>query len=497
MQLHQPRKRILESLLLIKVCATAVSSVLPPVLLARLKSSMIKRLFIRSLVIIAAFVFRRARFQLFNKQKSMENSLSQLKQGQRVAFWATVITFLLASLKGTIGLIFNSQLLIADAFHSSADTIAIFASAFGLWLASRGKSARFPYGLYKAETLGTLTVGGFIVWAGVDLLREGYFRLFFVETVAGFPYLPVAASLISMIVALIIARKEKAVGVAIHSQSLVANARESYLDILTSFVVLVGILLAYLKIQYVEGIIIIFISLLILKLGVENFWRPLLILMDANLDKDLQKQIEIKALEIYGVRKVYDVKVREAGPFRMIELKFMTNPSLTIYKVHELSDEIEKVIKESFGFVESVIVHAEPSSGENLRAIFPVEKINGLDSLICGHFGRAPYFAIVRLNGEHTELEEFYLNEFLDRSKHVGLNVVKVIVHYDIDMLFTSQIGEISFYILKENFIDIYRIEQQSLTVGDVINLYKQNKLERITSPTHTVDESVSTLNEI
>ena len=189
----------------------------------------------------------------------------KLKKGQHLALIATIVTLLLSALKGLIGYFFNSKVLVADAFHSGADTVAIFASAFGLWLASRKKSDRFPYGLYKAETLGTLIIGGFIAWAGVELLIDGYDKLFVVPAFQEFPYLPIGVTLLSIIIAYVIAKKEKAVGKEIHSQSLIANAKESFLDIWSSTVVLMGILFAYLKIPFVEGSIIILISMLILK----------------------------------------------------------------------------------------------------------------------------------------------------------------------------------------------------------------------------------------
>ena len=425
----------------------------------------------------------------------MIDTKKTLDKGKRLAFIATVITLALSILKGVIGYHFNSKILIADAFHSGADTIAIFASAFGLWLASRRKSEWFPYGLYKAETLGTLFVGGFIAWAGVELLIDGCHKLFAIVHVRHFPHLPIAVTILSIFVAFIIAKKEKTVGEEIHSQSLIANGKESFLDIITSIVVLAGILLAYIKIPYIEGAIIILISLLILKLGIENLSRSLLILMDANLEKELQHKIEEMTLAIYGVSDVYDVKIRESGPFRMVELKFTTNPSLTIYKAHELAGEVEEKIKASFDNIESVFVHMEPSSQKQIHAIIPVEKINGLQSKIYGHFGRAPYFVILKLENDKIQIEDFYLNEFLDRKKHIGLNVVKVIVNYKLDMLFTAKIGEISFYMLKENFIDIYRIADKNLTVSQVIDLYQQNQLPRITAPTHTVDESLSEKN--
>jgi len=421
----------------------------------------------------------------------MNNKNQKLKKGQHLALIATIVTLLLSALKGLIGYFFDSKVLVADAFHSGADTVAIFASAFGLWLASRKKSDRFPYGLYKAETLGTLIIGGFIGWAGIELLIDGYQKLFVVPALQEFPYLPIGVTLLSIIVAFIIAKKEKAVGEEIHSQSLIANAKESFLDIWSSTVVLMGILFAYLKIPYVEGSIIILISLLILKLGLENIWNSLLVLMDANLDSELQEQIMQLTENIYGVQEVHDVKIRQAGPFRMVELKFSANPSLTLFKAHELADEVEKKIMTTHEHVETVFVHVEPSTGGMVTAIIPVKEINGLKSKVHHHFGRAPYFVIVKIEQNKVEIEDFYLNEFLDKTKHVGLNVVKVIVNYGLDMLMINQIGEISFYMLKDNFVDIYQIKNENLTVKDVLALYQENKLLRITKPTHSVEDAI------
>lgn len=421
----------------------------------------------------------------------MAERTTQLKRGQKVALWATVITLLIAVLKGVIGTIFDSKVLVADAFHSAADTVAIFASAFGLWLASREKSKRFPYGLYKAETLVTLVIGALIFWAGIELLLDGYHKLFFIPPVTQFPILPVAVSIFSIIAAFFIARKEKQVGKAINSQSLIANAGESMLDIVSSIVVLFGILMAYWQIPYVEGSIIILISLLILKLGAENVWKSMLVLLDANLDEELQGQIEGAVLDIPGVKNIEDVKIRQAGPFRMVELKFATNPSITIYQAHAIADDIEHTIQQKFNSVESVLVHAEPSQNDEVRAIVPVKELKGMDSKIYDHFGRAPYFAILNIRQDGVTIEDFYLNEFLDRKKHIGLHVVKVLVNYDLDMLFTSKIGEISFSLMKENCIDIYQVKSEDLTLEQVIERYRQNQLIRIIAPTHSVEESI------
>jgi predicted Fe-Mo cluster-binding NifX family protein len=197
-----------------------------------------------------------------------------------------------------------------------------------------------------------------------------------------------------------------------------------------------------------------------------------------------------------GVKQIHSVKIRQAGPFRLVEIEVTTNPSITIYRAHEIADEIEAKIMDTFQSVESVFVHVEPSRQQEVKAIIPVQEINGFESKVHSHFGRAPYFVILNITDTAVEIEDFYLNEFLERKQHIGLHVVKVIVDYNLDMLFTNNIGEISFYMLKDNFIDIYQIEDENLAVREVIERYKENQLSRITTPTHSVDEAVVGLEE-
>ena len=414
-----------------------------------------------------------------------------LKQGQRIAFIATFVTFLLVVMKASVGYLFDSKILIADAFHSGADLLAIFASGFGLWLASKKKSKRFPYGLYKAETLISFIIGSLIVWAGIEIFRDGYQKLFYIASIHEFPFLPVTVSIISIIAAYFIAKKEKFVGKTIGSQSLLANANESFLDILTSTVILAGILLAYLKIPYVEGFIIMLMSLLIFKLGMENVWMSLLALMDANLDPKLQSEIEEKINEIYGVKGGCEVNIRQAGPFKMVECKIETSPTLPLYRAHELANKAEDFITKNYEHVESVFIHVEPSKRKTISAIIPVKDINRLDSKVHGHFGRAPYYLILKLKDSDAEIEDFYYNEFLDEKKHIGIKVIKAVIKYKLDLLFTSRIGELSFYMLKNNFVDIYRVEE-GLSVKDVIEKYKNKQLKPIIAPTHPLEKSKS-----
>lgn len=415
--------------------------------------------------------------------------IRELKHGHRIAFIASTMTLSLALMKALVGYMFDVDVLIADAFHSGADVLAISASGFGLWLATRKKSTRFPYGLYRAETLATLLIGGGIAWAGVELLRNGLQKLFHTPTVRGFPTIPVVVSVVSIILALILSTKEKKVGKQINSQSLLINARESFLDIFVSVVVLLGILLGYLRIPYVEGGIIIGISLLVFWLGLKSIWISLLVLMDANLEPELRSEIQEKVNQIYGVKGVGEVKIRQSGPFRMVECKILTSSTLPLYKSHELADKVEDFIEQSYNHIESVFVHVEPAREEVVTAIVPVRNIEGMDSKVYGHFGRAPYFIILKLHDDDAEIEDFYMNEFLQEKRHIGIKVIKTIISHKLDILFTSRIGELSFYMLKENFVDIYRIKEGQ-PVREILEQYWCGALKKVTKPTHPLEEA-------
>ncbi len=428
----------------------------------------------------------------------MNNEVEKIKrlgQGQRIAWIATLLTLLLAIVKGAVGYRFDSPLLVADAVHSAGDVVTIAASGFGLWLAAKKKSEKFPYGLYKAETLAGLFIGALLLWAGIEMAREGYAKLLHSNTAADFPLLPVLATILSIIINYFLAKKEKEVGKFINSQSLQIKAYDTLLDIYVSCAVLIGLLLAFLGIPYAEGCLIMVISLLILKLGVETVWICLLSLLDANLDPGLQAEIAGKVAGINGVRGVPQLRVRRSGPFRMVDCTIESSPNLPLYRAHELADKIEDTITRDYKDIETVFIHVEPSREKVLSALIPVTEINGLDSRIHGHFGRAPYFIIVRLTGNDIEIVDFYYNEFLDEKIHIGVKIIKALISSGLDILFTRGIGELSFYMLKENFIDIYSVDEE-LTVRNIIQAYRENRLSRLTAPTHLLEESETITHE-
>lgn len=411
----------------------------------------------------------------------------RLKKGQRVALTSTFLVFLLACLKAVVGYRYNSPLLIADAYHSGADILINITSLIGLWLASRKKSTRFPYGLYRAETMACLVIGGCIVFIGYELFTDGWHKRLLTSPPTHFPYFPMGAALLSCIVSVVLMIEQRTAGKMLNSQALLTTSREAFFDIFTSLFVLAGLILVYLRIPYVETIVISIISIFIIKLGLEAMMTSLLILLDANLDIELQTDIEEKINQFYGVKGVGEVKIRQSGPFRMIECVIKTSPSLPLYKAHEMADKVENVLYRDYDSIESAFIHVEPESKHIETALLPVQNIDGLNSTLDAHFGRAPYFIIVNLTKDRITIEDFYLNEFLDEKGHIGLNVAKEMISHKIDVLVVAGIGEIAFHMLKNHYVDIYKADS-GFSITKIFELYRINRLHPITEPTHSVN---------
>ena len=231
---------------------------------------------------------------------SLLNKNLILKKGQKVAKTATIATIILSLIKGVVGFLSGSIILMADAVHSAVDTVAIFSSWFGLKISQKEYSEKFPYGYYKIENFATLIVSIFIFFASYKIFTESYGKLF-VESQLSIPVLALIVPLLSALASYFIAVYEDRVGKEINSQSLIANAQESKVDVASSLAVFVGILLAYFNINYIESVLGMGLSLVILKIGYQNAKIAFYSLTDASLDKVLEKNIKDT---IVGIKEV-------------------------------------------------------------------------------------------------------------------------------------------------------------------------------------------------
>ncbi len=279
--------------------------------------------------------------------KGPDDMREPLSSGKRVAATATLITGLLALGKGLIGHLRGSPALTADAVHSFADMLAIFASWIGLKLAERPPTKRFPFGLYRAETLATLLVSALILFVGVSLLAESVKGLN--DRAGDLHHSPdvLIAALLSAAISWGIYVWEKRVGTRLRSQSLLANADESRIDILTSLAVFAGTGASYLGVYTVEMAVTALISVFIIWLGFKHGRVALYSLLDASSDPDIERRVIEAAEEVPGVMRVAEVQLRQAGLFHFGIARIQLRRSVDITRGHDIAHRVAGAVREA------------------------------------------------------------------------------------------------------------------------------------------------------
>ena len=417
----------------------------------------------------------------------MKEGKEILKKSERAALLTTIVTIFLAIGKAIAGIISANLVLLTDALHSGVDVFPILASWFGLRIAQREPDEKFPYGYYKAESIATLFVSIFILYAAFEFIRKGYYKLFEISTVS-YPLVAGGVALSSVVISLMIARYQKSIGEQTNSQSLIANSKESLMDVFSSILVLLAIILSYFNIRYVEGAATILIALLILKVGIESIKDSIYALMDISPSKDIERKV-IKIIgSISGVEGFQDLKLRKSGPFIFGEVTVKVRKFVDVDRAHEIANKMEAKLEHKIERLDSFTTHIEPYETPKKRIAIPVIEDKGLDSQLSEHFGRAPYFLIVSVDKEKDKIEnhEILNNKFEDKDIRAGLNAAHLIIDEKIDDLITANIGEISFHTLRDHLVSIYKT-----TIGNAenaIKLHIENNLEELMEPTREKD---------
>ena len=409
-----------------------------------------------------------------------------LKKGQRAVEIVSVITLVLALVKLSAGLISDSIVLISDAIHNIADLVAVIASWFGLRIAQRKPTERFPYGFYKIETLMAFLISIFILFAAYNLFTESYSKLFISSTLT-LPSVALATSFVSIIISFLISKYEKRIGREINSQSLLTLAQESRIDIITSVGVFITLILVYLGLPYVEGIVGLAISVLIFKVGLENAYNALLSLLDVSPGKEIERKIEEIISSTHGVYGFENLKLRRAGPFVFGEVDIKVGKHLGITKVHDIADKIEERVRKEVPIIESFKIHVEPAEKVKLKIVIPVENKNDLKSKVSEHLGRAPYFMFITVDKNKVKSYYFKDNPYRHKQIRAGLTVAHELIKEDCDIVITRHVGEITFHTLRDHLIDVYLTKRK--IVKGCIDDFVSKRLKRLLKPTKKIGE--------
>jgi predicted Fe-Mo cluster-binding NifX family protein len=210
-------------------------------------------------------------------------------------------------------------------------------------------------------------------------------------------------------------------------------------DVLSSVVVLVSVVISYLgwgfsvfgisTDQIAAGLVLVFIA----WEGWELLSDGMRVLLDASLDFETLDQIRNILEEHPMVVKVQSLMGRNAGRFRFLQ----ANVSLRtgdLEKAHQISESLERDIRDKIPHVERVVIHYEPQPRTHTRIAVPLSDHEGP---ISDHFGESPYFAFVTVRLEDGAVEKREVMENPHRAVDVakGIRVAEWLAGQNVDQV--------------------------------------------------------------
>ncbi|MGM9611895.1 MAG: cation diffusion facilitator family transporter [Butyricicoccus sp.] len=272
---------------------------------------------------------------------------------------------LLFTVKLCIGLATASISIAADAVNNLSDGLSSLISVVGFKLAGKAPDSKHPFGYGRTEYLAGLAVAFLIGVVGIEFAKSSLDRIFHPAPVRFSAVLMVILAL-SMLVKLWMGAFNRELGHRIDSTVLLAAMQDSINDVITTSVVLAGMLASRFTTIPVDGYIGLIVAAFILWSGIGIARDTLSPLIGQAADPDIAKSIEEVVLGFDGIIGVHDLIVHNYGAGKSLASLHAEVPdNANFVAIHEVVDEAEKTVWEKTGVF--VVIHMDPVSVDDTR----------------------------------------------------------------------------------------------------------------------------------
>ncbi|MFS8858429.1 cation diffusion facilitator family transporter [Synechococcus sp. H55.7] len=281
-------------------------------------------------------------------------------QVQRVLYVTLGLNLLVFLVKLGLGLATGSLSLVADALHSSADSVSNILALLAARFSSPEPDEEHPYGHSKFEAIGAMGIAAFLGMASFEILSAAVGRFFEPQ-----PPLQVDGLALTLMVGvlginLFVAFYERSWGKALSSSLLLADARHTLSDVWVTLTVLLGLAgIHYWGIPWLDQVLAVPVGLLVFWSGWEVLRENVPFLTDrvAIPPKTLRELV----LSLPGVLDCHDITSRGIpGQMIFIEMHMVVEP-LDVESAHRITEAVEQLLQERYGPVR-VTIHLEPYS---------------------------------------------------------------------------------------------------------------------------------------
>jgi cation diffusion facilitator family transporter len=287
---------------------------------------------------------------------------------KRATFVSMLVNTLLAIGQIALGLIGNSQALVADGFHTlsdlSTDALVLYAVMHG----AKEADEDHPYGHGRIETAATVFLGLLLAIVGLGIAINAALRLGDPSSIQPPEVITLLMAAITIISKEGLYRYTIHVANRFHSNILRANAWHHRSDAISSVVVLIGIGGSILGLTYFDALAAIGLGMMIIRMGMTLSWNALKELIDTSLEAEDVAAIRKCITDIDGVVDLHMLRTRMMGGRALVDVHLQVNSDISVSEGHQISEAVRQRVVGEFDTVHDVLVHIDPEDDEQFAA---------------------------------------------------------------------------------------------------------------------------------
>jgi cation diffusion facilitator family transporter len=266
------------------------------------------------------------------------------REKEMAAASSLAVAIALTSLKAIVGILTNSLGIISEALHSGLDLVAAGTTVYAVRLSDRPPDRDHQYGHGKYESFSAmvevLLLLGTCAWITYEALQRLLFRQAHIEaSLAAF-----AIMAISIVLDYSRSRILYRAAKKYNSQALEADALHFSTDILSSSVVILGLIFVSLGYSFADSIAALGVVVVVATLSLRLGKRTVAVLLD-RAPEGLAESITAEVSRIPGIQCCDRVRVRPSGGQMFVDIEVSIDRSVSFEGVNSLAIEIEHAVR--------------------------------------------------------------------------------------------------------------------------------------------------------
>lgn len=276
------------------------------------------------------------------------------------AFTSILAAVFLTCFKLVVGLLTHSLGILSEALHSLLDFVAAVITYISVRISDKPADNEHNYGHGKVENLSAFFEAILLIVTCVWIVYEATKRLITDDARVEVTIWSYIVVITSIVIDINRSRMLFKVAKKYDSQALKADALHFSTDILSSVVVLVGLICAHFGYYKADSIAAIGVAIIVLAISYRLGKQAIDVLLDRQ-PKGIRNVVENELESIPEVRSYHDLQIRSGGASTFVNVKVQFNKDITLADAHKLCDKIEQELSTLIPRCE-VNVHAEPDN---------------------------------------------------------------------------------------------------------------------------------------